>query len=95
MVWPGKEKRQMEKNQDSVGRAQDLKKAPTPRKRMGQVSKTLHRVSFSAQQVDAMAKEKALDMLQTSGLRLDVMSFAQSALVTRRDDGGVDIEVIL
>ncbi len=85
----------MEKNQDTLGRTQDIKKAPAPRKRVDQVSKTMHRVSFSAQQVDAMAKEKALDLLQASGLRIDVMSFAQSALVTRRDDGGVDIEVTL
>ena len=85
----------MEKNQDTVGRSQDIKKAPAPRKKVDQVSQTLHRVSLSAQEVNAMAKAKALDMLQTSGLRMDVMNFAQNAQVTRRDDGGVDIEVIV
>jgi len=54
----------------------------------------LHRVSFSAEQVDALAKREALAELSGSGFIIsNQMQFAQSAVVIRRDDGGLDVEV--
>ena len=56
--------------------------------------RTLHRISFSASQVDALAKREALTELRASGLQIhNEMQFAQSSAVIRRDDGGLDVEV--
>lgn len=58
------------------------------------VPRTLHRVSFSASQVDALAKREALIELKKSGFNIsNEMQFAQSSVVLRRDDGGLDVEV--
>tara|TARA_Y100000590_G_scaffold445246_1_gene577095 strand:- start:649 stop:888 length:240 start_codon:yes stop_codon:yes gene_type:complete len=61
---------------------------------LGRVSRTVHRVSFSAAQVDALAQLEALTELRASGLQIhNAMQFAQAAVVIRRDDGGLDVEV--
>ncbi len=58
------------------------------------MKRTVHRVTFSAQQLDALAKREALAELREHGLRVsNDMEFAQSAAVIRREDGGLDVEV--
>ena len=94
VVRPSSPPRPMAGTTYAVGSGTNHQASSAPAAPVGRVPRTLHRISFSASQVDALAKREALTELRASGLQIhNEMQFAQSAVVIRRDDGGLDVEV--
>jgi len=84
----------MARHQGTMGGAPHNQSQAFAHSQAGSLPQTLHRVSFSAIQVDALAKKQALTELRASGLQVhNEMQFAHAARVLRRDDGGLDVEV--
>lgn len=94
MVRPSSPPRSMAPSQNPMGGTAYNQAQASPIASPARVPRTLHRVSFSAEQVDALAKREALAELSGSGFIIsNQMQFAQASVVIRRDDGGLDVEV--
>ena len=84
----------MARHQSAMGGAPNNQPQAFAHSQAERLPQTMHRVSFSAIQVDALAKKQALTELRANGLQVhNEMQFAHAARVIRRDDGGLDVEV--
>ena len=84
----------MARHQNTMGGAPHNQPQAFSHSQAERLPQTMHRVSFSAIQVDALAKKQALTELRANGLQVhNEMQFAHAARVLRRDDGGLDVEV--
>jgi len=94
MVRPGAAKRIVASSQSTAGGAPHNQTTAQLNTQNRSVPRTLHRVSFSAAQVDSLAKKEALIELRKSGLAVsNEMHFAHTSTVVRTDDGGLYVEV--